>query len=64
MTVTRDIEETAHEIRRRIQPQIREAAQRIDTVNDQMTAYIRENPVKCLLGALALGVVIGKLASR
>ena len=43
---------------------VREAARRLDTLNDDVTDYVRENPGKCLLGALAVGVIIGKLASR
>jgi hypothetical protein len=29
-----------------------------------MTSYIKENPGKCLVGALAVGYLIGKIASR
>ena len=29
-----------------------------------MTGYIKENPGQCLLGALALGFLIGKIARR
>lgn len=64
MTFTRHIEEAAHDIRRSIKPQVRQAARRIDALNDDVAGYVRENPVKCLLGALALGILIGKLASR
>jgi ElaB/YqjD/DUF883 family membrane-anchored ribosome-binding protein len=64
MDLTKDLEGTAREIRRRIRPQVREAARRLDTLNDDVTDYVRENPGKCLLGALAVGVIIGKLASR
>jgi hypothetical protein len=32
--------------------------------NDTVTGYIKDRPGRCLLGALALGFVIGKLARR
>ena len=32
--------------------------------NDTVTSYIKDRPGRCLLGALALGFVIGKLARR
>jgi ElaB/YqjD/DUF883 family membrane-anchored ribosome-binding protein len=31
---------------------------------EQVTDFIREKPIMCLAGALALGYVIGKIASR
>jgi ElaB/YqjD/DUF883 family membrane-anchored ribosome-binding protein len=64
MELTRDLEDKAREVRRHMRPRVREAQRRLDDLNEDATAYIRENPVKCLLGAVAVGVVIGKLASR
>ena len=64
MDMTKNLEDTAREVRRHIRPQVREAARRLDELNDDMTDYIKENPARCLLGALAAGVIIGKLASR
>jgi ElaB/YqjD/DUF883 family membrane-anchored ribosome-binding protein len=64
MDLTKDLEDTAREVRRHIRPQVREAERRLDALNDDVTDYIKENPAKCLLGALAVGIIIGKLASR
>jgi ElaB/YqjD/DUF883 family membrane-anchored ribosome-binding protein len=64
MDLTKDLEATAREVRRQIRPQVREAARRLDALNDDVTDFIRENPGTCLLGALAIGILIGKLASR
>jgi len=36
----------------------------LSSLNDSMTDYIKENPGKCLVGALAVGYLIGKIASR
>jgi ElaB/YqjD/DUF883 family membrane-anchored ribosome-binding protein len=64
MDLTEDLEATARDLSRRIKPQAREVARRLDALNNDAIQYVRENPVKCLLGALALGVVIGKIAGR
>jgi len=64
MTLTEDLQTSAHDLNRRIRPRVRAAARRLDTLNDDAIDYVRDNPVKCLLGALALGVLIGKMASR
>jgi len=64
MEMTERIEETARELGERVRPQIENAKQRLSSMNDSMTDYIKENPGKCLVGALAVGYLIGKLASR
>ena len=64
MDLTKDLENTAREVRRHIRPQVRAVARRLDALNDDVTDYIKDNPGKCVLGALAVGVIIGKLASR
>jgi ElaB/YqjD/DUF883 family membrane-anchored ribosome-binding protein len=64
MELTKDLEDTAREVRRHMRPRVRDAQRRLDDLNEDVTAYIRENPLKCLLGAVAVGVLIGKLASR
>jgi ElaB/YqjD/DUF883 family membrane-anchored ribosome-binding protein len=64
MEMTEKIEETAREIGARVKPQIEEARKRIESLNTSAVAYIKENPGKCLVGAVAVGYLIGKLASR
>jgi ElaB/YqjD/DUF883 family membrane-anchored ribosome-binding protein len=36
----------------------------VDQALDQVSEFIRERPIVCLAGALALGYVIGKIVSR
>jgi ElaB/YqjD/DUF883 family membrane-anchored ribosome-binding protein len=36
----------------------------LDQALDQASTFIRERPIVCLAGALALGYLVGKLASR
>lgn len=64
MEMTQKIEETAREIGARVRPQIEDAKRKFSSFNDSATAYIKENPGKCLVGAIAIGYLIGKLASR
>jgi len=64
MEMTEKIEETAREIGARVRPQIEDARRRLSSLNSSATAYIQENPGKCVVGAIALGYLIGKLAGR
>ena len=37
---------------------------RLSSWNETVSSYIKERPGRCLVGALALGFVVGKLARR
>ena len=62
--MTEQLEQRAREIGDRVRPQIENAKRRLETLNDQVTDYIKDNPGKCVLGAVALGFLIGKIARR
>ncbi len=62
--MTEQIEATVREVGARVRPQIDEAKRRLSSLDDNVTGYIKENPGKCLLGALAVGFLIGKIARR
>lgn len=64
MEMTNRIEETAHALEDRVRPQIEEARRRISDLSSQTTALIKEHPGACLLGALALGYLVARLARR
>ncbi len=64
MEIADKIEETAREFEDRVRPQIDEAKKRLTAVNDDVIDYIKANPGKCLIGALALGYIIGRIARR
>ena len=64
MEMTEKIEETAREIGERVRPQIDEAKRKIESLNTSAVSINKENPGKCLVGAVALGYLIGKIASR
>jgi hypothetical protein len=45
-------------------PQIEEARRNLGDLNTKVVKFIREHPGTCLLGALAVGFVVGRIASR
>ena len=48
----------------RLGPKLKDAEAQLKSVNEKVKAFIVENPGTCLLGALAVGFVVGRLASR
>jgi len=64
MEMTDQIEQTARELGDRVRPQIEQARKKLTTFNDEAVSYIKENPGRCLLGAIAAGFIIGRIARR
>jgi len=64
MEMTEQFEKTARELEDRIRPQIEEAKKKVSDLNERAVSYIKENPGKCLLGAIAAGYIIGRIARR
>jgi ElaB/YqjD/DUF883 family membrane-anchored ribosome-binding protein len=62
--VTHQIEERAHELSARVRPQVRQAREKLESVGESVTEYIKDNPAKCLVGAIAIGFLVGKIARR
>jgi ElaB/YqjD/DUF883 family membrane-anchored ribosome-binding protein len=58
------IQDRAREIQERIVPQIEEARRNLMDMNTRAVSFIRANPGTCLIGAVAMGFLIGKIASR
>lgn len=58
------IQDRARELQERIVPQIEEARRNLVDLNTRTISFIRANPGTCLIGAVAVGFIIGKLASR
>lgn len=58
------IQDRAREIQERIVPQIDEARRNLVDLNNRVVTFIRANPGTCLIGAVAVGFLIGKIASR
>ncbi len=45
-------------------PQVEKAQQALSDLNDRALVFVRERPLTCLAGAVALGFLVGKLAAR
>jgi hypothetical protein len=45
-------------------PRIEEAKERLREVNERAIAFIKERPVTCIVGALAVGYLIGRVLRR
>ena len=58
------IQDRARELQERLVPQIEEARRNLVALNTRTISFIRANPGTCLIGAVAVGFLIGKLASR
>lgn len=65
------VAQKAQEARQRLQKGYHDIEQtygdtraRLDDFNEQATRFIRENPGLCIVGAVAAGYLIGRLASR
>lgn len=59
-----DPRQKVEEFAREASAQVEHARMVFDDYNDRIAAFIRERPGTALLGALALGFVVGKIASK
>jgi ElaB/YqjD/DUF883 family membrane-anchored ribosome-binding protein len=48
----------------RLGPQLDEARQQLDAINVKVKAFVKQNPGTALLGAIAVGFVVGRLVSK
>jgi hypothetical protein len=44
--------------------QLDELKQRLDRLNERVKSFIKERPAACLVGAMALGYVVARIARR
>lgn len=65
------VAEASRDARERLEQQYREIEQtyddtraRLEQLNERAANFIRENPGICIVGAVAAGYVVGRLASR
>jgi len=59
---TTSFESSAEDVVARIRPQIEDAKRRLGRLDGQITGFIREHPAACLLGAVALGYLVARVA--
>lgn len=61
---TPEIPEELKALGDRFAPQLEEAIERATEANEQVKTFIRKNPGTVLLGAAALGFLVGRWAAR
>jgi hypothetical protein len=52
------------EAKQTLPPRLAEAEETIARLNENALAFVRARPVTCVIGALALGFFVGKIAAR
>jgi hypothetical protein len=57
-------EEQSSKITDRLAPEAEEIKQRLESLNEQVTTFIKDNAGLCLVGALALGYVVARVARK
>ncbi|MBI3722495.1 hypothetical protein HY251_00850 [bacterium] len=64
METIAEVKDTVRKLEEAVKPSIEKAHARISGWNARVVALIEEHPGKCVLGALALGYLVGRLARR
>ncbi|MBS2027444.1 MAG: hypothetical protein JST54_06010 [Deltaproteobacteria bacterium] len=55
---------TANHAMERVEEQLQAAKDALADTDVKVRAFVKERPILCLAGAIALGYVVGKLVSR
>jgi hypothetical protein len=61
---TTSSEVKAKDIGDKLRPHVEEVKERLESLNDRAKGFIKEHPAACLVGALALGYLVARIASR
>jgi hypothetical protein len=61
---TASFKECADDLSNRVRPKIEEAKRQVGRLDGRITTFIQDHPVACLLGAVALGYVVARVARR
>ncbi len=59
-----ELPEQLKELQERFAPQLEDAMEKVTEVNEQVKTFIKKNPGTVLVGAAALGFLVGRWASR
>jgi ElaB/YqjD/DUF883 family membrane-anchored ribosome-binding protein len=58
------LQEKARQLQENMLPQLEDARRNLEDMNTRVVSFIRANPGTCLLGAVAVGFIVGRIASR
>jgi len=61
---TATIKKSVDDLGQRVRPKIEQAKEKLGHLNGRATGFIKDHPAACLLGALALGYLVARLARR
>jgi ElaB/YqjD/DUF883 family membrane-anchored ribosome-binding protein len=61
---SQQLQDKARQLQDNVLPQIDEARRNLEDLNTRAVNFIRANPGTCLLGAVAVGFIVGRIASR
>jgi hypothetical protein len=59
---TRSFKTSIEDVGDRFLPQIEDAKWRLGRLNGEVTGFIKDHPAACLLGAVALGYLVARVA--
>ena len=59
---TTSFENSVKDVGERIRPRIEDAKRRLGEVDGRITGFIKGHPAACLLGAVALGYLVARVA--
>jgi len=61
---SQNLQDKARQLQDTVLPQLDEARRNLEDLNTRAASFIRANPGTCLLGAIAVGFIVGRIASR
>jgi ElaB/YqjD/DUF883 family membrane-anchored ribosome-binding protein len=61
---SQQLQDKARQLQENLLPQLEDARRNLEDMNTRAMSFIRANPGTCLLGAVAVGFIIGRIASR
>jgi ElaB/YqjD/DUF883 family membrane-anchored ribosome-binding protein len=61
---SQQLQDKARQLQENLLPQLEDARRNLEDMNTRVVSFIRANPGTCLLGAVAVGFIVGRIASR
>ena len=59
---TASFEAKVDDLNDRIRPKLEEAKQKLGRINGRVMSFIQDHPAACLVGAIALGYLVARIA--
>ncbi len=62
MEIRETLEHGAAELKERVRPEVEAVKERLGDINSKVVSFIKAHPTKVLIGALAFGYLVGRIA--